>query len=220
VYLSDTPNNAIGRVTAAVDHMLGAFGFGFADEFPEVRGSWFKKWFARGQEIMTQPEVAQRLKQLERAVQLQGLGQPQADIDAKQAGAVAELMKALADVPNAALQVGSILLIKLTSDKGPTVQVRTLTQQELIHLENNQNLLNSPADLLERLALLCQPKPPAVTITATKPVKKVGQTKSNGGKTKSADGGVDLSNFTLPSSAKVDHVGELPPPALPRPLKD
>src|SRR5882672_8785904 len=36
------------------------------------------------------------------------------------------------------------LPLKLPSSSGPMIQVRTLSQRELIHLENNQTLLSSP----------------------------------------------------------------------------
>jgi hypothetical protein len=64
-------------------------------------------------------------------------------------------MKAIERLPTAAMQVGSILLIKYEVSGKPLVQVRTLTQRELIQLEKNQDLLKSPADILERLSELC-----------------------------------------------------------------
>lgn len=156
VYLSDTPANAVESVSDAISKLLEAFEFEISDDFPPIRGSWFKKWFVKTRDIATQPEVMERLEKIERAVELKGLGQPQADIDKKQSEAVANLLKAVASIPNAAIQAGSILLVKITSSTGPVVQVRTLTQRELIHLENNQRLLSSPADLLEKLSALCQ----------------------------------------------------------------
>lgn len=173
VYLSETPDDAISRVTGAVNDLLDAFGFTLADEFPEVRGSWFKRWFARGKDFMSQPEVTDRLEKLERAIELKGLGQPQADIDAKQAGAVAQLTTALSGIPNAAIQVGSILFIKLTSGDSPAIHVRTLSQQELIHLENNQEMLASPADILERLSKVCQAQTIGRDLTSTTQKKKL-----------------------------------------------
>jgi hypothetical protein len=155
VYLSETPGYAIQNVSDAIDSVVRAFGFNISDEFPEVKGSWFKKWFVKTKEVAAQPEVAERLAKIERAIDLKGLGLPQASIDEKQAAAVTKLMKAVESVPNAAIQAGSILLIKINSSNGPIVQVRTLTQRELLHLENNQCLLSSPADLLQKLSALC-----------------------------------------------------------------
>jgi len=156
VFLSDTSGGAIDDISSAIGKLLEAFDFEISDDFPAVHGSWFKKWFAKTTEVMTQPEVLERLEKIERAVELKGLGQPQAEIDKKQAEAVASLLKAVEKVPNAAIQVGSILLVKLTASDSAVIQVRTLTQRELIHLENNQRLLSSPADLLEKLSEVCQ----------------------------------------------------------------
>jgi hypothetical protein len=156
VYLSDTPGQAVEDVSDAISKLLEAFDFEISDDFPPIRGSWFKKWFAKTVEVATQPEVIERLEKIERAVELKGLGQPQADIDKKQSEAVAQLLKAVENIPNAAIQAGSILLVKISSKSGPVIQVRTLTQRELIHLENNQKILSSPADLLEKLSELCQ----------------------------------------------------------------
>lgn len=156
VYLSEVAGDAIDNVSQAIQGVLEAFGLKLADEFPAIRGSWFKKWFAKTAEAMTQPEVADRIKKLERALELKGLGQPQAEIDEKQASAAAKLMEALKDTPNAAIQVGSILLIKRLTEAGSTVQIRTLTPTELMHLENNQALLMSPENLLQRLSDACR----------------------------------------------------------------
>jgi hypothetical protein len=57
--------------------------------------------------------VLERLEKIERAVELKGLGQPQAEIDKKQAAPVASLLKAVEKIPKAAIQAGSILLVKL-----------------------------------------------------------------------------------------------------------
>jgi hypothetical protein len=156
VYLSDTPNRAVEDVSDAIRKLLEAFKFEISDDFPPIQGSWYKKWYAKTAEATTHPEMIKRLEKIERAVELKGLGQPQADIDKKQSEAVAVLLKSIEKVPNAAIQAGSILLVKITSDSGPVIQVRTLTQRELIQLENNQNFLSSPGDLFDRLAKLCQ----------------------------------------------------------------
>jgi len=126
-----------------------------ADEFPEIRGSWFKKWFARSKEVLSQPEVIERLEKIERAVELKAIDKPQADVDDKQAGAIAKLIKCLDKVPNAAVQAGSVLVVKLTTNNVPMIQARTLSQHEMIELENNQLLLQNPAEVLGKLNAAC-----------------------------------------------------------------
>jgi hypothetical protein len=155
VYLSDVPDEGIEGVVAAIGEFVEAFGFEVADTFPEVRGSWYKKWFVKTKEVASQPEVEKRLSKIERAVELRGLGLPQAEIDERQASAVSALINAIGPIPSAAIQSGSILLLKLIVDGQATIQVRTLSQREMIVLENHQDLLDSPKDILGKLAKLC-----------------------------------------------------------------
>lgn len=154
-YIDQTPDGAINALSVAIDDVLAAFGFTVADEFPEIRGSWFKKWFAKTMEALSQPEVIERLEKIERAVELKAVDKPQADVDEKQAGAIAKLITSLNNVPNAAVQAGSVLVIKLTTNNGPIIQARTLSQDEMLELENNQLLLQDPAEVLCKLNAAC-----------------------------------------------------------------
>jgi hypothetical protein len=154
-YIDETPAGAIGAVSSAVVDVLKAFGFTVADEFPEIRGSWFKKWFAKSKDVVSQPEVRDRLEKIERAVELKGIGRPQAEVDDIQASAIARLVGALDKVSNAAIQAGSVLVVKLTTPNGQVIQARTLTQEEMVALENNQLLLQDPAKVLGRLSAAC-----------------------------------------------------------------
>jgi hypothetical protein len=157
-YLSDGSDDIIDAISAAINKLINASGFEISDDFDAVIGSWYKKWFAKTTEVATQPEVVKRLEKIERALELKGLGQPQAEIDKKQAEATATLLKAVEKVPNTAIQVGSILLVKVSGPNGPVVQVRTLSHRELIEIENNPNILVSPADVLKTLSTLCNDK--------------------------------------------------------------
>jgi len=154
-YIDETPTGAIGAVSSAVAEVLKAFGFTVADEFPEIRGSWFKKWFAKSKDVVSQPEVRDRLEEIERAVKLRGIERPQAEVDDIQASAIAKLIGVLDNVPNAAIQAGSVLVVKLTTPSGPVIQARTLTQEKMVALENNQLLLQDPANVLGRLSAAC-----------------------------------------------------------------
>lgn len=51
----------------------------------------------------------------------------------------------------AAIQIGSLLIIKTIASRGPVVKVRVLSQRELIYLESNQGLLSIPSEVLQRL---------------------------------------------------------------------
>jgi hypothetical protein len=57
-------------------------------------------------------------------------------------------MVSLNKLPHATIQIGSILLVKVTGEDGPQKAVRTLSQSELVYLENNQGLLAMPEHIL------------------------------------------------------------------------
>jgi predicted HTH transcriptional regulator len=66
--------------------------------------------------------------------------------------AVSSLVDALKEVPQACLQVGSLLMVKTTGDDGQSmVSARTLTALELRLLEVNQPMLRYPERILEWL---------------------------------------------------------------------
>jgi hypothetical protein len=154
-YIDETPDGAINTISSAIKEVLSAYGFEVTDEFPEIEGSWFKKWFVKSTDTLSRPEVTERLDKVERAIDLQILNRPQADIDEKQSAAIANLIKALENIPNAAIQSGSVLVVKLTTPNGSVIQARTLSQDEMVQLENNQLLLQDPSRVLYELSAAC-----------------------------------------------------------------
>lgn len=171
VYLSEGDSKRTQSVSNAIRQLLDTYGFSVSDDFPEESGSWWKKWFAKTREVATQPEMIERLKKIERAVELQGLHKPQSEINRNEAEAVAALLKAVESVPMAAIQAGAILLVKTNSpNMGPCVQVRTLTLRELTLLERNQKLLASPHDILAKLMELNQEDHGPIALPAPNPL--------------------------------------------------
>ena len=138
-----------------VDALVGLFtplGFERSYELPEESGSWWKKLVLRTAGVFTQDEVRKRLDTAERAVEVKLLNKPQAEANNLQAAGAASLIDALTKVPNACIQVGTLLLVKETdaADKSALV-VRTLTQEELKRLEEEPPMLRRPGAILELL---------------------------------------------------------------------
>ena len=155
IYLSVASAQTIEDATHAMHALADALDFQVAAEYPEIQGSWYKRLYISSKQLLTQPEVAERLERLERAAEIRLLDKAQAEVDGVQSGAIAKLIKALDKVPNAAVQAGSVLVVKLTTSAGPVIQARTLTQHELEELESNQLLLQEPHQVLARLADAC-----------------------------------------------------------------
>jgi hypothetical protein len=121
----------------------------------KFRGSWFKTWIMKVRRAASAPEVAERLKKLERALELKAVGLPQAQVDGKQAHAVAELLRALRSTPTACVQVGPLLIVKQPAAKGHAIYVRALTPDDMRKLESDPSALTS----MTPLTPLIGPKP-------------------------------------------------------------
>ena len=112
----------------------------------------FKNWIVRSKEILSAEDVSARLKKIETSLELQYVDKFRAEITKEQTTALADLVRALDGVDEAAIQIGSLLIIKCTnSDKQSSIYSRSLTQNELLLIEEKPELLKAPASLLSRL---------------------------------------------------------------------
>jgi hypothetical protein len=154
VYISDpVPSpEELRNLTNALDELSEFAGFEKTGEFPSEQGSWWKQLFYRTKDTVSQEGVQRRITKVEQAIQTNYLDKPQAEANAHQAEAVSALVNALKEIPEACIQVGSLLMVKTTGIDGrPMVVARTLTAQELKLLEENQPMLRCPDRILEWL---------------------------------------------------------------------
>jgi hypothetical protein len=154
IYVSDPVPSAeeLHHLMIALDELSGLVGFEKTGEFPSEQGSWWKQIFYRTKDAVSQEGVQKRMTKVEQAIQTNYLDKPQAEANAHQAEAVSSLVNALKEVPDACIQVGSLLMVKTTGTDGkPMVLARTLTAQELKLLEENQPMLRCPDRILEWL---------------------------------------------------------------------
>jgi len=123
VGLSDGAHHA--EVEEALRSVLDTMGLRVKYSGPAVRGSWRRRLLARAKAEAPSPEQVAAL--LERGVELRAIDQGQAEVDLKQAEAVAKLIGALDKEADAAIQIGSILLVKV----GVVYSVRTLSPVQM-----------------------------------------------------------------------------------------
>jgi hypothetical protein len=142
------PEGLLSGVVAALD----VIAFDLVAEHVPQQGSIFQRFSARSREALNQPEVTERLAKLERAIELQALARPQAEVDDAQARAAATLLDALADEDEAVAQIGSILAIRYRDIDGTRrTFVRSLTVAELNQIERDPGILSRPRDLVRGL---------------------------------------------------------------------
>jgi len=110
-------------------------------------GSWTRRWQRR----YSTERVEELLDSAERAAEVAALGRPEADANRNNAEAIARLIEASIAIPNLVIVSGSVLLVKVTDDRGARIVSKTLTATQLRAFEANERLSTSPADALEFL---------------------------------------------------------------------
>jgi hypothetical protein len=111
--------------------LMAAIGFEPWYESPALAGSWFKPLWFRAKDELSRPEVQDRLAKIERALELKHLDAPQANIDVDLSKAVLNLVKALDKVPNGVVYAGSLLIRKRTSNGEASLEVLSLTREQM-----------------------------------------------------------------------------------------
>lgn len=145
VYTSD--ESAAEAVEEGLNAVLDAFGMEAVFSFPPQLGSWFREFLLRMKDSTARPTRDEFLALMQRAIEQQTLDRPQAQIDITQSQAVAILLAALEKTPKGIVQVGSLLVVKVTE----TVYVRNLTQRELLYWERHPGLFRDPEMALQEL---------------------------------------------------------------------
>lgn len=147
-YIDSEDAIKIDAIFTSLKNVLNVFDFQLVDEKAAIKGSWIKKAKAKIVSFFENDRVQEKLKELELAINKQTLEKPQSEIDLNQAKAIAELFKSLEHVPNAALRIGSLLVIKVTESGEGKVLAVTLTPTHLDLLSKCPELLYKPQDLL------------------------------------------------------------------------
>lgn len=149
---SDNPQD-IYKIYDSVLNFVEALGFKKFIEFEHEKGSWFKKLIGRSIKAISDEEVTSRLQEAEYGVEANYILNQQAMIDRNQSEALLNIIKALDNTSNAAIRMGSILVVKVTDENGVVnIQSRTLSIRELHYLNKNPQLLNTPHQILSAIA--------------------------------------------------------------------
>ena len=103
-------------------------------------------------EAATSQELRERRIQLERLIELSVLDSKQAAVNVQQAQAARLLIDSIADVPQACLRMGSVLVLKYQDAGGPVLLTRNLSQLEMHTLERFPEIQKNPRQVLDALA--------------------------------------------------------------------
>src|SRR5262249_36295666 len=115
----------------------------------------FGRFRVSARQALTRREVADRLHKIEHALEVAVLQRPMSEVNVNQADATERLIRAVTEVENAVMVIGSLILVKTTGADGERqLFAKTLSVPEMRSFEANQHLMKSPREALEHLHLL------------------------------------------------------------------
>jgi len=133
------------QMQSSAPQLLYAIGFDIFFDPGGKPGSWFDRLFGRSEDPITRNEVYERLRKLERALELKGIEAPQAQVDERLANAASTILKGLENEQEAAVVLGSLCVLK----KDNRVAITSLSQEQVLAIRKNPQLLRSPIGLQE-----------------------------------------------------------------------
>jgi hypothetical protein len=95
VFISSSSVDDLVKVWDAIELIFDAINCTVYAKGNSESGSWYERWLGRTRDVVTSEAVIERLGKLERAAELRGIDNPQADADLKTAKAVRELLRGL-----------------------------------------------------------------------------------------------------------------------------
>lgn len=153
IYLDTNIPEEIFEVYDAVLKFTNILGFDDMIEFEAIKGSWYKKIIAKSSEKLSSEEVQDRLKEVEYGIEVNTILKQQSEIDKNQSEAFANIITSLKDIPNAAIRIGTLIIVKLTDKDGSvSLQTRTLSIKELHLLNKKPELLQIPKQIFKAFA--------------------------------------------------------------------
>lgn len=153
IYLDTNEPTDIFKLYESVLDFTKSIGFDKSITFEAVKGSWFKRLIAFSKEKLSSEEVTDRLKKIEYGIEVNTILKQQSEIDKNQSEALANIITSLKDIPNAAIRIGALIIVKVTDNEGTVnLQTRTLSIKELHLLNKNPELLKYPQQILQALA--------------------------------------------------------------------
>jgi hypothetical protein len=153
VYLREAQPDDAARVAKTVQTLCETLRLSVVSDQPPRFDSFWKVFFTKTRHAVTRPEVIERLRKLERAIELEVLDNKQAAVDKEEAEAVKCLLEAVKGTPNAVIQIGSLLVFKIANDDvGGAVFTVTLTQEQMSRISANPRILAEPNYILDYLS--------------------------------------------------------------------
>ncbi|MFP3966575.1 hypothetical protein SMC26_29995 [Actinomadura fulvescens] len=153
IYLDTDDDRIIRRVVDKFDSLVNFLGYDGPFDSNEIRGSFIRRSWASMKLTLNPAELRNRSFRVERALEAHMLAPNQAVTDAEAARAIVSLFQALANVPNACLKAGSIVIVKYEVNGSAVAFARQLSPKEMRAWERFPEIHRDPSSVFDALAM-------------------------------------------------------------------
>lgn len=129
--------------------LFETFGFETSEDGIIKQGSWFKENIVyKIKNVLRSKEVIELLDKTKRAIELQQIEKHQSEVNRNNMEAVAAFLNSVKEIPNVAVVMDSLIVVKATVEGIPQLVVHKMTTEQVIEVERNPQLKNNPLELL------------------------------------------------------------------------
>jgi transcriptional regulator with XRE-family HTH domain len=153
IYLDEYSEDQLEAVQAAAIQLGDELGYTDFILTDEQLSSVFRLFRGKLKTGLTPDFVQQKIRELDERASIEVVGRARAETDAIKTMSAVNVIASLADIPNAVVRVGGLLVIKQTDTNGhPAVVTRELSTREIKALELNPGIQRDPRAALQLLA--------------------------------------------------------------------
>lgn len=152
-YLFFDTNNFLTAENTFIQYrnFANSIGFELLNEGEFIKGSWIKKGIKLIHKAANSEEAKKLIVKGKKGLELAYLDKIQSEVNKNNSEAAKFLMDAVKDIPNAAIKMGSLIIVKTTNEEIPSVLILNLTMEQVIELDKNPMLMNNPLKLTQYL---------------------------------------------------------------------
>ncbi len=158
IYLDTDDLNALETVNKAVNKVLESVDMEISTE-PEIfKGSIIEKFWVVTKSVASNIDIIEKIGGLIASFKKKSSEISNDKMFSKKEPVIhlSETLKYLKNVPNISVRVGSLLITKSTSRDIPLIQIKNLTRNEVILIDQNPGILKNPGTVHKRLNTLKQ----------------------------------------------------------------
>nr|WP_316348351.1 DEAD/DEAH box helicase family protein [Desulfuromonas acetoxidans] len=130
---------------------VASLGIEFVSEGEFFQGSWVRRGVEFLKKVSKTDESKEVFEKGKKAIELATIEKLQSEVNKNNAEAAAAFLNSVRDIPQIAVRMGSLVIIKVVIDGVPQAVATVLTTDQLIVVERDPAIMHRPEELLKKV---------------------------------------------------------------------